>query len=118
MTSENQPETPEEQPTDAPPADDSQQSQPNAEQLPPPTLDILVRNLFFQATVAMGQLPSPITNKVEKSPAQARYTIDMINMLYEKTEGNRTEEETQIMKQVLYELRMQFINMQGGEEEK
>ena len=116
MTSENQPETPESTPGDQPQSDAPQDEASQAEQLPPPTLDILIRNLFFQAAVALGQLPSPITNKVEKNPVQARYTIDMINMLHEKTQGNRTDEETQIIEQVLYELRMQFVNLEGGEE--
>jgi len=87
----------------------------NAEDmLPPPTLEQLGMQLYYQAMAAMGKLPSPLSGKIEISKPRARYTIDMLTLVFEKTEGHRTEEETQALGRMLYELRMAFVQVQGG----
>lgn len=48
-----------------------------------------------------------------KDIEMARQSIDILAMLKEKTEGNLTEEETKLLAQVLYELRMVFVSAAG-----
>lgn len=82
----------------------------NAEgDLPPATLSFLVTSLAMQAMMSMGLMPNPITGKSEVNLAQARHFIDTVEMLEEKTKGNRSAEEDQVLDNLLYELRMAFV---------
>ena len=75
-------------------------------QLPPATLSFLISTLATQAMVSLGAVPNPITNKTESNPDQARHFIDTLAMLEEKTVGNRTPEESQLLSSCLHQLRM------------
>lgn len=77
--------------------------------LPPATLSFLVTSLAMQAMMSMGLMPNPITGKNEVNLAQARHFIDTVEMLEEKTKGNRTAEEDHVLDNLLYELRMAFV---------
>ena len=65
-----------------------------AEPLPPPTLTFLASTLYLQGAISMGLLPNPISDKSELRLDRAKHAIDMLAMLQEKTEGNRTPEES------------------------
>jgi hypothetical protein len=84
---------------------------------PPPqaSLSVLVSGLYLQGMVALGLLPDPTTNKPEVQPNYARYTIDMLQLLQEKTEGNRTAEESKELEQILHELRMAYVSVQDAQ---
>ena len=58
-------------------------------------------------------LPNPVTSKQEVQPEQAKHTIDLLTMLQQKTEGNRTAEETEDLESVLHELRLAYVTVQG-----
>jgi hypothetical protein len=62
-------------------------------------------------------MPNPATNQVEEDFAQARFIIDTLGMLKEKTKGNLSQEESDLLENVLYELRMQYISAGKGKEE-
>ncbi len=67
-------------------------------------------SLASNAAVHFGDMPDPVTN--ETRPANldaASQLIDVISMLQEKTRGNLSAEERQLVDQVLYELRMRFV---------
>ncbi|MFH1922690.1 MAG: DUF1844 domain-containing protein [Planctomycetota bacterium] len=80
--------------------------------LPPPSLEILASSLGIQAMMAMGLLADPEGGKPEVHLNQAKHYIDTIAMLEEKTEGNRTAEETAVFSNLLHELRMGFLAVQ------
>ncbi len=65
--------------------------------------------LGTQAMVALGVVPNPVTEKTEKDLVSAKYTIDLLEMLREKTEGNRTDEETKVLMGLLFDLRMRYV---------
>ena len=77
--------------------------------LPPPTLISLASGLAAQAMVSMGVFPNPATGKNVMLLNQATHLIDTVELLYQKTEGNRTEEETKTLENILHELRMIFL---------
>lgn len=83
--------------------------------MPPPSLTFLASSLYLQGMVALGLLPSPGSDKPEVHFDQARHTVDTLQMLREKTEGNRTPEETQEIDRILHELRMAFVEVQQGQ---
>lgn len=80
-------------------------------QLPPPSLTFLASTLYFQAMVGMGVLPNPMGDKVKLDLDSAKHAIDLLEILFEKTAGNRTEEETQVIDGMLHELRMAFLSL-------
>lgn len=80
--------------------------------LPPPSLEFLASSLGMQAMIAMGLMPSPLTGKPAVHLNQARHFVDTIAMLEQKTEGNRTPEETAALSNLLHELRMGYLAVQ------
>jgi hypothetical protein len=81
--------------------------------LPPPTLTLLATSLGMQAMIAMGVIPSPVDNKPNVDLDQAKHLIDTIDMLWQKSEGNRTADETATLDGLLHELRMAYVTLLG-----
>lgn len=90
-----------------------QETQPKDVPLPAPTLTQLVTGLSVQAMISMGMFPDPVGGQTHILLHQARHLIDTIVLLDEKTHGNRTEEESKTIAQVLHELRMLFVAAQN-----
>lgn len=88
--------------------------QKDGQALPPqPDFNFFVTTLSLQASIDLGQLQNPVTNKKEENLSQAKFLIDTLGMLKEKTKGNLTREETEFLEKILYELRMQYISKTG-----
>jgi hypothetical protein len=77
--------------------------------LPAPSLSFLITTLGTQAMVALGEVPNPITGKLERLPNQAKHFIDTLAMLEEKTAGNRTPEESALLDSLLHQLRLAYL---------
>ena len=69
----------------------------------------LIHSFQGAAMQQMGKVPNPFTNEIERDMAQARLSIDMLEMLEERTSGNLTGEETRFLKHVLTELRLNYV---------
>ena len=70
-----------------------------------------VVSLSHSALLHLGQAPHPDTNAVEQNIPLARQTIDLLGVLEEKTKGNLTGDEERLLTQVLFDLRMRFIEV-------
>ena len=70
----------------------------------------LVFSLSAAAMQQMGKLTNPVTSKIEKNLEQAKISIDMIEMLVEKTKGNLTTEENKLIASTLSDLQLNFVN--------
>ena len=68
-----------------------------------------ISTLAMQSLVAMGEIVHPQTGQPEPDLTQARYLIDTIQMLSDRTKNNLSKEEAQELKTVLYELRVKFV---------
>ncbi|MBF0521545.1 MAG: DUF1844 domain-containing protein [Candidatus Omnitrophica bacterium] len=77
-----------------------------------------IASLAFQAMIFLGEVPSPITNQVEKNVVQAKLLIDTLSMLKEKTAGNLTDEEDNLLNGVLYELHLKYVDVSQKEQGK
>ena len=77
--------------------------------LPEPNLVLITTSLAQQAMFSMGILPDPRTGKSTFLMNQARHLIDMIQVIFDKTAGNRTDEETRLMEGSLSDLRMLYV---------
>lgn len=82
---------------------------------PMPEVDFVtfVLSLSTNALVSMGMLPRPDTGEKKADLLLARQTIDILGLLQEKTKGNLTGEEERILDNVLYDLRMTYVQVVG-----
>jgi hypothetical protein len=81
-----------------------------------PTIDFmtLVVSLSQTALVQLGDAADPDGTRTRDLDL-ARQTIDLLGVLQEKTKGNLTGEEERLLDQVLYDLRMRFVELAKGE---
>ena len=86
-----------------------------ASELPKPDFSGFLISLGSSAFVHMGLLPDPETGK-PRTPnlAVARQTIDMLELLDEKTQGNLTSDEAALLRNLLTDLRMRFVTASRG----
>ena len=69
-----------------------------------------VLSLAHTAAVHFGDIPDPVSGeKSEVNLPAAQQMIDILALLETKTRGNLTAEERQLLDQILYELRLRFI---------
>jgi hypothetical protein len=68
-----------------------------------------VLSYYTQGLVLLGEVPNPYTNKKEEDLEAARHTVDILGMLKDKTKGNLTKEEEQLLESVLYEMRLKYM---------
>jgi len=74
-----------------------------------------VISLASSAAIHFGDLPDPNTGQLaELNLDGAAQMIEILGLLQEKTRGNLTPEEHEVLEQVLYELRMRFVQASGG----
>lgn len=77
--------------------------------LPEVTFSTFVLSLASSALVHLGEVPNPETGGTTHNEALARNAIDVLTMLDDKTRNGLTPEESKLMRDVLYELRMKFV---------
>jgi len=70
---------------------------------------MFITSLSMQAMMSLGLYPNPVTKKEEKNLDAAKYTIDTITMIRGKTKGNLTSEESRLIDNILYDLRIKYI---------
>ena len=70
----------------------------------------LVATFQFAAMQQMGKVASPVSGEIERDLDQARASIDMVEMLQKRTEGNRSARESEFLDKVLFELRMNYVD--------
>lgn len=73
------------------------------------TLADLFMMLATEAIVALGDAPDPLTGQQQRALPQAAEMIDLLLLLRDKTQGNRTTDETQILEDVLYDLQIRYV---------
>ncbi|WDP89474.1 MAG: DUF1844 domain-containing protein [Desulfobacter sp.] len=72
-----------------------------------------ILSLYSSGLVQLGKVEDPSTGKKTVNLEMAQHTIDMIAMLLEKTKGNLTEDEDNLLKALLSELRMAYVDARG-----
>jgi len=72
-----------------------------------------ILSLNTAALVHLGELPDPITNRKEPNPTLARHAIETLEMLKEKTKGNLTPDEENLLNAILYELKLKYVKLIG-----
>jgi len=81
------------------------------------TSDQKTEALFFQLLLSfqaaawqqMGKVKNPLTDKIEKNLEQARFSIDMLEMIRAKSRGNLTENEKRFLDRTISELQLNYV---------
>ena len=74
-----------------------------------------VLSLASTAAIHFGDLPDPETGEPEEPNLEgASQMIEILALLEQKTKGNLTAEERQVLEQVLYELRLRYVEAAGS----
>jgi hypothetical protein len=80
------------------------------------TFTAFVLSLASTAAIHFGDLPDPVSGEAaEPNLDGASQMIEILSLLEQKTRGNLTAEERQLIEQVLYELRMRFVEAAAGQ---
>jgi hypothetical protein len=90
------------------------QEAPDARALPPMDFTTFCLSLASSAMIHLGQAPNPENGKSEANLPLAKQTIDILELLEEKTRGNLTAEESRLVSTLLYDLRMRYVEARGG----
>ncbi len=86
--------------------------------VPPGNFAALVSTLATQAVYSMGLMPVEGQEKPQADLEIARFNIDMLATVEEKSKGNLSEEEERVIKSTLSELRMTYVKLAGAPEPK
>lgn len=88
----------------------------NTQEQPGVSFAGFIISLATTAAVHFGDIPDPNTGEpVDADLGAAHQMIELIALLQEKTQGNLTPEEAKLVEDLLYELRMRYVEAQQGE---
>ncbi|MEN0057797.1 MAG: DUF1844 domain-containing protein [Bdellovibrio sp.] len=73
------------------------------------SLSILIMSIASSAVMAMGLAPHPQNGEMTKDKNMARFNIDLLLVLQEKTKGNLTGEEAQFLENLINDLQMKYV---------
>lgn len=74
-----------------------------------PTFKVFISSLSMQAMIAMGKLENPLTHKIENNLEQARFLIDTLEIIKEKTINNLNSDEKNLLEDSLFNLRTIYV---------
>ena len=77
--------------------------------LPEVNFPTFIMSLNASALVHLGVIEDPATGQSAKNLPMAKQTIDILSMLEEKTHGNLAKDEEDILRNILYDLRIAFV---------
>jgi len=77
--------------------------------LPEVTFSSFIYSLSTSCLIHLGEIPEPTTKKIQKNLTLAKQTIDILGILQEKTRGNLTPEEENLLTGLLTDLRIKYV---------
>lgn len=84
------------------------------EPLPDPSFAELINMIAMQAMVGLGGMSGPGGERIPPNLEVAKHYVDMLQILDDKTKNNLTDEEKQLLDQLLYEMRMRYVQSASG----
>jgi hypothetical protein len=77
--------------------------------MPEVTFAALAMSLNTSALFHLGEMSDPVTGEKSQDLVLAKHTIDTLKLLEDKTKGNLNAEEQDILKHILYDLKMRYV---------
>lgn len=72
-------------------------------------ISLLIMSIASSAAMGLGLAPNPQTGKTEKNKEMAKFNIDLLLIIKEKTQNNLTEEEKKLLDAIVSDLQIKFI---------
>ena len=89
--------------------DREEKKEKGAAPLPEVNFSSFILSLSSSTLLHLGEIADPQSGEKKKDMALAKQSIDIINLLKDKTKGNLTQEEEKLLDHLLYDLRMRFV---------
>lgn len=89
--------------------EEAEPSENKKQPLPEQSFALFISAIATQAFIQLGEIDNLVTGKNEQNLDQAKYTIDTLKILEEKTKGNLTDDEKKYMDNLLYDLRTRYV---------
>lgn len=93
---------------------EAEQHEHGPQELPEPNIVEIINLIVMQAAVGLGMMGDPSGKAIPPNLPIAKYFIDLLQVLEDKTKGNLSEDEKKLLEQVLYEMRMRFVQVASG----
>ena len=77
------------------------------------SLSLLIMSIASNAMMSMGLTPDPTTGKTETDKNMARFNIDLLVVIKDKTKNNLTAEESGLIDHILQDLQMKFLQLKS-----
>jgi hypothetical protein len=87
-------------------------------QRPKPTIELVFHLYASQALLNLGLIPHPSTGKSEVNLAEAKFAIDLLEVLEEKTKGNLSDSERRMLTEILHQARMTYLGAKKKSQDK
>lgn len=97
----------EKSPDDGPPPEEAA---PPVDHIPQVDFSTFIFSLFSSALIQLGDMNDPITGKSEKNLGAAKQTIDIVDIIKEKTRGNLDDEEDKLVTKASTELKWKYLD--------
>ncbi len=94
---------------DKEPDDTKASTQKKISKIPEASFSLFVSSLTTQALISLGEVDNPFSKTKEQNVDQAKFTIDTLQIIKDKTSGNLTDDETRLLDTALYDLRMRYV---------
>jgi hypothetical protein len=78
--------------------------------IPDASFSFFISSLVTQALISLGEVDNPFSKQREQNLDQAKFTIDTLQIIKDKTVGNLSEDETKLLDTALYDLRMRYVD--------
>lgn len=75
------------------------------------SLSVLIMSIASSAVMAMGLAPNPQSGEIQTDKNLARFNIDLLLVLQDKTKGNLTSDESKFLNDLVIDLQMKFVSM-------
>ncbi len=75
------------------------------------SFSVLIMSVASSAIMAMGLAPNPQNGEVSKDKNMARFNIDLLVVLQQKTKGNLTGDEAKFLENLISDLQLKFVSM-------
>ncbi|MBE9520869.1 MAG: DUF1844 domain-containing protein [Proteobacteria bacterium] len=85
--------------------------------MPEVTFTAFVMSMNTSALFHLGEISDPASGEKNEDLVLAQHTIDTLALLEEKTKGNLTDDEQDLLKHVVYDLKMRYVRVASGSSE-
>ena len=85
----------------------------NAPEMKPDFIHIFT-TFAMQAMIAMGRMENPVSGESKVDMKMARYFVEVLGVLTEKSEGNLTKEEEQHVEATIHQVKLAFVEASGA----